>query len=246
MAMFGNAFRPRGFVGEIEPGSAPAVDAMGIMPGDQPFPPQMRPGGGMFGRIGKRVGGFADRLSNPGKLGQLGAYLMAASGNPLGEAMIGMQQQRREDEELDILREYRRAQAANLTEPDYQNVPGVGLVKIERGKAPSVAVAAQPEKTGLIREMEAAGIDPKSEEGRMIIARAAKGYNYSGEAQEQRIATERAIAEARAAATAANRAPTGALTEMQKAELRAQANRAIQAGGDRAAIEARLRQMGVN
>lgn len=118
MAMFGNAFRPRGFVGEIEPGSAPAVDPMGIMPGDQPFPPQMQPRGGMFGRIGKRMGGFADRLSNPGKLGQLGAYLMAASGNPLGEAILGVQQQRREDEEAEVQNYYRAAMAKKALEPD--------------------------------------------------------------------------------------------------------------------------------
>lgn len=190
--------------------------------------PQKR---GMFGGVGKVLGGVGDVL-------MYGPFVKQAHEN---------RDYRRRLREAEI--ESELAQAAKLRRDAAMAKTAtvgrtIGIIGEDGSFTPQFT--DEPDDTPLIRELKAAGIDPKSEEGRLIIARAARGYQYSPEMQQQTIATQTAIAEARAAATAANRAPTGALTEMQKAELRAQANRAIQAGGDRAAIEARLRQMGVN
>ena len=69
------------FFGDESPLNLPPVAAPSIMPQQQQAPQ------GFLGRLGNAI-------ANPGPLGQMGAYLMAASGAPLGHALIGMQQYR--------------------------------------------------------------------------------------------------------------------------------------------------------
>lgn len=77
-----------------------------IMPQQAP----MQQPRGFMGRLG-------ERLTNPGPLGQLGAYMMAASGAPLGEALVGMQQDRTAREDATLDREYKRAQIDRMKSP---------------------------------------------------------------------------------------------------------------------------------
>lgn len=104
MAMFGSGFRPSMAVSpmDLPPGSPAPAGTMQPAPAAAPAAPKRR---GLFGRIGNAL------FSNPDVLVNLGANIMAASGAPLGQAILGTRQQAREDEELDARREYRRAQA---------------------------------------------------------------------------------------------------------------------------------------
>ena len=151
-----------------------------------------------------------------GIIGQIGRGLLSA--NQAGyQRTRDEQDMERESSNDDIRRRYMEAQIGAMTVP-------------------------KDTRTSLLKEMEAAGIDPKSQEGRLIIARSATGYGYSDEAQAQKIETERELARIRAE----NRAPTGQLGAGERARYINDAEAAIARGAPRDKVYARLRQMGVN
>lgn len=114
MAMFGSGFRPSMAVSpmDLPPGSPAPAGTM--QAASAPAAPKRR---GLFGRIGNAL------FSNPDVLVNLGANIMAASGAPLGQAILGTQQQAREDEELEVQNLYRAALAKKALEPDAQWEP---------------------------------------------------------------------------------------------------------------------------
>lgn len=238
MAMFGNSFRPRTMLaeGDLPEGSPAATGTTGVMPGDQPLPSMKRRG--LFGRPGA-----ADAMID------LGMSILAANGNPIGAGVVGFRklQQDREDQQFQNL--YRAALAKKALEPDarFEAVPGpdgkpyaqrntvTGEMKPLPGREPT-----SWQERVIARLMDPATPQPEKDILRPMLT----GFQYT---EPGMAAAAQLAGQVTAAREAANPdRPTGQLTEMQKAELRAQANRAIQAGGNRAAIMQRLREMGVN
>lgn len=242
MAMFGNSFRPRGFVGEIEPGSAPAVDPMGIMPGDQPMPPTMQPSGGMFGKMRKgwNSGGWQ-------ALGHIGAQLLAANGNPIGQAVLGYQDFQRQREEDEYQNLYRAALARKALEGDetYTDVtdPQTGRVIGQRGSRSNKFNPITPSdgRTALQQNWDwFNGLTPEQQkQARLMMPGAA--YDLS---VQQPIIAARTAAQIDAKAAPTFSATGGGRVNHTTALKDAAA--AIAKGADRAAVVARLESMGID
>lgn len=83
------------------------LPTQGVLAGDQP--------------IQKKQTGFdraVNRFVNPTSgVGKFADYLLAASGAPIGQALVGMQQGRKADEEAQLDREYKRAHIDSLRNP---------------------------------------------------------------------------------------------------------------------------------
>jgi hypothetical protein len=200
-----------GLAAMMAPAQAPAAPAMAGMQ-QTALPKIQRPG----------FAGFAERFVNPdpstpGGMLTLGArYAGAAFGDPMSQGLLQMdrdqereQRQAQQDETQALTA---RAQLERLTRPQYLQA-GRSIVQVdpETGAAVPVYEAPAPEPTsGPLAYLGAMRIDPASPEGRQMLTRAMTGFQYSPEAQQARVSTAGAVADAQGQARARYREPPSA------------------------------------
>lgn len=235
MAMFGNAYRPRMMMADVEPGSPAPAGTMAPQPtAEAPKKP------GMFGRMreGWNNGGWAS-------LGQLGASILAANGNPIGEGVLGFMQLQRQREEDEVSNLYRAALAKKALEPDatWEPYEQGGQTYQRNSVTGEVKAMPRPEdgRTALQQNWDFYRSLPKDQQGEFM--RMLPGFQYTPQGVQ--------AAATIAGATAAAREPYqnggggAGMTPALAARLRAQAAAAIAAGADPAQVRARLAEQGL-
>lgn len=173
---------------------------------------------GFFGKLGRTLAGVADNALNPdpgtlgGRLSQFGAYLGAASGSPLGQATLAMQDQQRQARQDELRNALQIAQFQRQNRPQVVPLGNGGVATWDDRNG--LSVLREPENevdpTALERQISfLRTLNPKlsDDEAFKIASRSMAGYAYSPEAQQQKIATAGAVADAQGAAREAHRAP---------------------------------------
>jgi len=162
--------------------------------------------------------GFAERFFTPdpstpgGALTLAARYAGAAFGDPVSSGMLQMERdqeaERRRAQQDEVTAFNLEKARAEMVRPDYMRV-GNQIVAVAPEGGVSVAYEAPPEPptSGPLAYLGAMGIDPQSPEGRAMLTRAMTGFQYSPEAQQARISTAGAVADAQGAARARYRAP---------------------------------------
>lgn len=230
---------------------APAPDTtggLGALLGQQAQP---QSGTGLGGIIGRALGGITNP-TNP--ISQFGHALTIASGGNLGNALAYMDQQQRQGQDDQLDRVYRLAQiqkALQPEKPDFQTVGDqYGTVDSSGKFNPQGTVERAPTGTAALYDLWNKETDPAK---KAMLGRILPGAAYDPETIAAKQADALALIAARTQGqiqakqtpSASSGARGGGVTANKRADIIAQAQRAIQAGADPAKVHARVAQLGV-
>lgn len=189
--------------------------------------------------------------------------LGAARGNPMQLQMLqqraGMQRQAQEDERADQrYRQQMEMQQAQANRPQVVNTGGGGYTIVNPSDGSVIGERQPVPQQGETERLIAAyGVLPDGDPRKPLIERAIRGYQYTAPVMQARTDGQIAVADRRAANSAALKAqPTyanthpkggggGGITATARARYMAEAEAAIARGAPREAVMARLAKMGV-
>jgi len=215
------------------------------------------------------LAGFVNRLYAPdpnttaGKIGLLAQAIGAQGGSDFSQGTQALQDQQHarllEAQQNEFQRLRTAIEARKLTQPQTQTVGHtLGVIDPTTGGFTPTYTAPEEEPPA-VRIARAAGLAPGTPEWQKALTAAVPGYANTEPVVAMKAAQAQALAAQRAAASASLKAmPTyaathpkagggagGGVTANKRADVIAQAQRAIAAGADPAKVKARAAQMGV-